>query len=167
MATIVLIHYIFVQELIRLVAYHHHSYFLGPMPNTNNIMLAQLLQTIPYEWILRLQQYEDNFYSRGKFLPTRRQPEFAHSNYRYLTQSQILSNKHQIGSTMVSLTRQKIHSHIDKNVTPKSNYLAAHGFVIFDMLAYKPLHHMWICKNLKPCSSIPKSRLPMKAGLQA
>lgn len=45
-----LIHNIFVQEFIKLEAYHHHLSSLGLVPNTYNVIVA-LLQNVLHGWV--------------------------------------------------------------------------------------------------------------------
>lgn len=49
-----LLHRIYVQAFTKLGPYHHHSYFLEPIPNTNNITVALPLHAVLHEWMNHL-----------------------------------------------------------------------------------------------------------------
>lgn len=83
---------VFVHWFTKFGTCHHQSYSVGPISNANTIMVVLLLQIVLDKWVnpSKLAYKNDFSYSRGKFLPTRRQPY------------------------VVPLARQKIHSHIGK-----------------------------------------------------
>lgn len=50
-----------------------------------------------------------------------------------------------IKNIMVLLARHKIYSHIGEYFALATHHIVVHLFVTFSMLAYRPIHPMWIC----------------------
>lgn len=113
---LILLHHIFIQKCTKLEAYHHHSCFPGPVPNTNKVVVPLLLQTVPHEWrnpsVLTIRRWFSSFI--GKFLRNRRHLYFALLNASISHRVKSCGTKSCISNTMVLSTCRKIHSHNSK-----------------------------------------------------